>query len=101
MSKLFAAIIKDAPNTDAARAELRQPHLDHIEASVPHLSLAGPLVDDAGIAIGSLLIVKAENADDARAKVQSDPFFAAGIWASIDIIEFKAAAGEWVGGITW
>jgi uncharacterized protein YciI len=101
MTKLFAAIIKDAADTDAARTELRQPHLDHIAASVPHLSLAGPLVDDAGTAIGSLLVVKADSAEDARELVQRDPFYAAGVWAQIDIIEFKAAAGEWVGGITW
>lgn len=101
MSKIFAAIIKDVENSDAARAELRQPHLDHIAASVPHLSLAGPLLDDAGKSVGSLLIVKAENAEAARQLVQQDPYYTAGIWAEIQIIEFKASAGEWVGGITW
>lgn len=101
MTKLFAALITDAPNSGAARTQLRQPHLDHIEASVPHLALAGPLLDGTGTAIGSLLVVKADSAQEALAIVQRDPFYAAGVWANIDVTEFKAAAGEWVGGITW
>lgn len=101
MTKHFAALIKDAPDSEAARARLRQPHLDHIAASLPHLALAGPLLDGNGTAIGSLLVVKADSAEQARALVQRDPFYAAGIWADIEVTEYRAAAGEWVGGITW
>jgi hypothetical protein len=62
---------------------------------------AGPLRDAEGNFTGSLVVVKAESEEDARAFLTNDPYFKADIWSSIEIRAFNAAAGDWVGGKTW
>lgn len=101
MTQLFAVITKDQTGSHMIRHEKMQAHLDHIAANVSQLALAGPLLGENDECVGSLLIVKAESAGQARALVQRDPYYAAGVWASIEVTAFKAAAGEWVGGISW
>lgn len=65
------------------------------------LAIAGPLKGPSGAFIGSLLIVRAADEAGARAILEADPYFEAGVWAQCDIAEFVPAAGEWIGGKTW
>lgn len=101
MSKLYAIVTQDGPGAAAVRKEKLKEHLAHVEAHLDRLTVAGPLRDEAGNFTGSLLIVKAADEADARALLESDPYFRAGIWSDIRIDAFGAVAGDWVGGKTW
>jgi uncharacterized protein YciI len=101
MSKLYAIVARDKPDMMATRMEHLKAHLAHTEAGMDRLAIAGPLRDEEGKICGSMLVVKAESAADARALLETDPYFKADIWADIQIHAFSAAAGEWVGGKTW
>ncbi len=98
--KLFAIYCRDG----AGGAKLRQTyfaeHLANVEAAIDSIAVAGPLKEGEKT-VGSLFIVKAEDKAAARAIVEADPYFAAGVWGAIDIDEFFGVAGDWVGGKTW
>jgi len=85
-------------------AELRErdlhAHLAHVEANIDDYAIAGPLTRD-GATVGSLLVIKADDEAQARAKFEADPYFAAGVWQSIRSEEFLGVAGDWVGGAAW
>lgn len=101
MSKFYAIVTRDKPDMMPTRMEHLKAHLAHTEAGMDRLAIAGPLRDEEGKICGSMLVVKAESAADARALLETDPYFKADIWADIQIHAFSAAAGEWVGGKTW
>lgn len=97
----YAIYCTDKPGSAAQRDPLKQAHLKHVEEHIDRYLIAGPLKDGNGNVIGSLIIVKAENAADARAFLESDPYYGGDFWADIAINEYYAAAGDWVGGKTW
>jgi uncharacterized protein YciI len=97
----FAIWCHDRPDSSAVRTASRDAHLAHVEAHIDRYLVAGPLRDAAGEVAGSLLIVTADNVEDARAFLGTDPYFTADLWQSIDIRAFNPAAGDWVGGVTW
>ncbi len=99
--KLYAIKAHDGPGAAAIRAEKLMEHLAHIEATLDRLTVAGPLHDEQGQTVGSLLVVKAEDEAAARSYLESDPYFKAGVWKAVDIAAFAAVAGDWVGGKTW
>lgn len=101
MAGLYAIITRDKPGAAAIRKEKLAEHLAHVETCLDRIAIAGPMRDDNGDFVGSLLVVKAESEEDARAFLEQDPYYHADIWSSIDISAFAAAAGEWVGGKTW
>ena len=75
-------------------------HLAHVEAHIDDYAVAGPLKEGERT-VGSLLVIKAGDAAEARARLEADPYFVAGVWANITSEEFRAVAGDWVGGATW
>lgn len=85
-------------------AELRQrhlaAHLAHVEANIAQYAVAGPL-RQSDETVGSLLVIEARDAAEAKARIEADPYHAAGVWRDIAIEEFLAVAGDWVGGVTW
>lgn len=101
MPKLYTIITKDKPGATATRMEKLKEHLAHVETNLDRLAVAGPLRDEDGYFTGSLLVVKADSEADARALLETDPYYKADIWSDIEIRAFNAAAGEWVGGKTW
>ncbi|OYU14061.1 MAG: hypothetical protein CFE37_12865 [Alphaproteobacteria bacterium PA4] len=100
MIRGYAIIAHDAPGADVARKAHLDAHLAHVAAQVGDYLVAGPLLVD-GVMCGSLLVVKADSAEAARAMLESDPYFAAGVWGSVAVYDFAAVAGDWVGGKTW
>lgn len=98
--KLFAFHCRDGGNGAALRAELLAAHLSHVEAHIDHYAIAGPLMDGEGT-VGSLLVIKARDTAEARARFEADPYFAGGVWESVRCDEYRAVAGDWVGGAAW
>lgn len=90
---LYVIIAIDKPGSDAARAENRDGHLAHFKSHAGKIAVAGPLSGDKS---GSLVIYRAASAADARAFIEGDPFYPAGVWASIDVLDFRAGSGDWV-----
>lgn len=97
----FAVIAWDVPDSAAIRDAARGAHFAHIERIIDKVAVAGPLKDASGAMIGSLVVLAVADAAEAEAVLKSDPYFAAGVWASWTINPFVAAAGEWVGGKIW
>jgi len=100
---MYMVLAYDRPG-ETARAERQRllgPHLAHVEAVMDRLFVAGPLRDEAGEIVGSLLIVDAEDEASARAFVAADPYASAGIWERVEYRRFRGVAGRWVGGAAW
>jgi uncharacterized protein YciI len=98
--RLFAFRCLDAAGSAPAREAALAEHLAHVEKHINDYALAGPLKEGEST-IGSLLVIKAGDAAEARARLEADPYFAAGVWANISCEEFRAVAGDWVGGAAW
>ncbi|WP_379554299.1 YciI family protein [Qipengyuania sp. DGS5-3] len=97
---LFAFYCRDGDHAPEAREKLLSAHLAHVEANIDRYAVAGPLKRGEET-VGSLLVIKADSEDDARAFFEQDPYFEAGVWQSIRVEEFRGVAGDWVGGAAW
>lgn len=103
--KLFVmAVCTDRPGQEAqdARLEFMQGHLDHVETILDHILVAGPVfADDGKTIIGSTLIYKTDDKEQARKWLEADPYFKAPIWQSVEFHLFRGALGDAVGGVTY
>ena len=97
---LFAFHCTDGEHAAAPRERHLAAHLAHIEAHLDRYAVAGPLKRET-VTIGSLLVIHAEREAAARAFLETDPYFEAGVWQAIRVSESRAVAGEWVGGAAW
>ncbi len=97
---LFAFYCRYGENCVTLRERLLADHLAHIEANIDDYAIAGPLKDGEET-VGSLVVIKAEDEAEARAKFEADPYYAAGVWQSIRANHFLGVAGDWVGGVAW
>jgi hypothetical protein len=88
---LYSIVLRDAPGSAQARKDHHDGHIAHFRAHKARLALAGPLSSDAGEPVGSLVVIKADSEADARAFIQADPFFDAGVWEDIFIAKLKAS----------
>lgn len=100
MSALFAFLCRDGADAACLRQQHLAAHLAHVEAHMGAYAVAGPLKDGEET-VGSLLIIRASDHNAARRKLESDPYFVAGVWERIERWQFMAVAGEWVGGAAW
>jgi len=100
MRRLFAFYCRDGENAPVLRERLLQEHLDHVERNIERYAVAGPLKRDHR-SVGSLLVIAAHNKGEARTFFETDPYFGVGVWQEIEVEEFTAVAGTWVGGATW
>jgi uncharacterized protein len=93
---LFAVRCIDIAGAGPLRQQHLAAHLAHVEANMARYRIAGPLSPT-----GSLLVIEAADADEARAFIMADPYGVAGVWAQVIVEGFTAAAGTWVGGAAW
>ena len=85
----FALVAYDRPNSVARRLEIRPEHLKHLDALGDQLVLAGPFLNDAGEGIGSIVVIDAENLEEARMLFGRDPFMTQGLFDSVTIKPWK------------
>jgi len=82
---LFALICKDKPGALDIRMAIRPDHLAFLEGLGDQLKAGGPLTDDTGSPIGSLIVVEAENRPQIEALAKTDPYAIAGLFDSVEI----------------
>ncbi len=88
----FALIARDKPGTLELRKANRAAHLDYVAASGV-VEQAGPLLDAEGGMCGSLLILDVADAAAAQAFADGDPYAAAGLFQSVEIIAWNRVIG--------
>jgi len=89
----FVLTCFDKPGALDLRMATRPAHLEYIDGSLDFLRLAGPLLDDAGQTIGSLIILECER-DRAEAFAANDPYQIAGLFERSELREMKVTRGE-------
>jgi hypothetical protein len=91
---LFIARFTDKPGIAERRAELVQDHFAWL-ASNDNVRLAGALrADMDGDSLGGLWIIEADSKADAEAVYQTDPFFANGLRAKVELYHYVKANPE-------
>jgi uncharacterized protein len=84
----------DHPGALDLRLAHRPAHLDYARSFGAQLKLAGPLLDDAGDPIGSLLLIDVADRAAANAFAANDPYAKAGLFQSVDIRPFRHVLPE-------
>ncbi len=91
---LFVARFTDKPGIAERREELLQDHFDWL-ANADKVRLAGSLRSDVGgDSLGGLWIIEADSKEDAEAVYQTDPFFANGLRANVELYHYVKANAE-------
>ncbi|NQE62149.1 YciI family protein [Caulobacter sp. RHG1] len=90
---LFVVYCKDKPGALETRVATRPTHLDYLNGSTA-VKAAGPLLDDAGSPIGSLLIIEADDKAAVQTLVDNDPYTAAGLFESVAIDGWRVGVGS-------
>jgi uncharacterized protein len=93
----YAIIGRDTEDALAQRLQARPAHLQRLHAlrDEGRLLLAGPLpaidAEDPGPAgfLGSLVVAEFESLDAARAWAEADPYCAAGVYGSVEVMPFR------------
>ena len=88
---LFAVICRDHAGKLQTRLDTREKHLAFLKAQ-PGLTMAGPR-NDEGEMRGSLLVVEAEDLTRVKDWAATDPYKAADLFASVEVIEWKKVIG--------
>lgn len=82
---LFVIEARDKPGALDVRLATRDVHLDYLNGLGDALVLAGPFLDDDEKPCGSLVVIKAENLEDAKAIAAGDPYVDVGLFASSEV----------------
>ena len=90
---LIALIARDKPGALETRLANREAHLAYAASAQITLKFGGPLLDDNGDMCGSLLIMDVPSMDDARAFAENDPYAKAGLFQSVELLEWKQTIG--------
>ncbi len=89
---LYALIGRDGPRAAELRPLHRKAHLESLEPleRAGKIRHAGPLLDEAGRPVGSLVVFDAASLDAARALAARDPYVVEGVFASHEVRETRA-----------
>jgi uncharacterized protein YciI len=92
---LFVARFTDKPGIAERRSELLQEHFDWLAANSDRVLLAGSLRSDVGgDSLGGLWVIEADSKAGAEAVYQTDPFFANGLRAKVEVFHYVKALPE-------
>jgi uncharacterized protein YciI len=89
---MFVLICRDEPGALETRKANRDAHLAYL-AETGVVRLAGPLLDDDGAMVGSLLAVEVADRAAAEAFAAADPYARAGLFASVEIMGWRRVVG--------
>jgi uncharacterized protein len=85
----YAVLFEDNDEFAHMRPKFMADHLQFLGDNSKRIEIAGPLKDGlSGEPAGGLWLVDADSAEQARALVESDPFWPTGLRKSIRILEW-------------
>ena len=87
----YAVICRDKPGHLQTRLDTRAAHLAYIEKT-GIVAMAGPFIEDSQM-VGTLAILNADSLEAAQAWAAGDPYKAAGLFDSVQVIEWKKVIG--------
>ncbi|QMW21979.1 YciI family protein [Sandaracinobacteroides saxicola] len=90
----FAIHCIDKPLSAELRAATRPEHLRYLKAAVEKVVVAGPLLDDAGAPIGSMLLMNFPDRKAAVAFAAKDPYAEVGLFASVAVTAWRQVLPE-------
>lgn len=91
---LFMAICRDKPGHLHVRVATRDVHVAWLKAHADKVRIAGPFLDPAGHEMrGSLVVIEAEDLASAEAWFAQDPYKAAGLFESVEVMPWRWTIG--------
>lgn len=85
----FAIHCIDKPFQRELRAATRAEHLAYLEKALDRILVAGPLLDDDGNPIGSMLLMEFPDRRAAVSFAADDPYARAGLFASVAVTPWR------------
>jgi hypothetical protein len=85
----FAIIAHDRADAGTLRADTRPAHLDHLATIGDRVDRAGPMLDAAGVPIGSLVIAEFDDLPAAEAFVRDDPYARTGLFDRVTVTAWR------------
>lgn len=84
---IYVYIGHDGLEGATLRPRVRPQHLEHISEidAADRCLFAGPLLDEDGVAWGSLVILEAEDLASARAFAKRDPYLTEGVFQRLEV----------------
>lgn len=79
----------DKPMQQALRASTREAHLAYVRERMAQIVVAGPLLDETGSPIGSMLLMEFPDYRSAVAFAADDPYAKAGLFASVAVTAWR------------
>ncbi len=86
---VFAIHCIDKPLQQELRAATRPAHLAFLESRIEQVVVAGPLLDDEGAPIGSMIIMDFPDRRAAVTFAAEDPYARAGLFASVAVTAWR------------
>ena len=87
---LYALIARDRPGLEQ-RQRARPAHLDHMNRldDAGRLRYGGPLLNGGKDTVGSLIVLEADNLEQAKATCEQDPYVVNDVFEHYDVFETK------------
>jgi len=85
---LIALIARDKPGALQTRLDNREAHIAYLKETGV-VSQAGPLLNDAGEMVGSLVILDVADMKAAQDWADNDPYARAGLFTGVELIPWK------------
>lgn len=89
----FILYAKDKPES-SLRAQHRGAHLDFVATCREVFLYGGPMLDEAGRVVGSLMVLDLPDRAALDAHMARDPYFVQGIFGSVEIFESRQIVPE-------
>jgi len=88
----FVLYCLDKPDSLKVRLDARERHLSFV-AETGVVRIGGPLLNDDGEMIGSLIVIEVDSRPAAEAWAKNDPYAQAGLFDSVSIRPWKRLMG--------
>jgi len=85
---LIALIARDKPGALQTRLDTREAHIAYLKETGV-VSQAGPLLNDEGAMVGSLVILDVEDMKAAQDWANNDPYARADLFSGVELIAWK------------
>jgi uncharacterized protein YciI len=85
----FAIMTRDKPNSSALRLQLRDAHLSYLSERQNTMLAGGAMLDEAGLAIGGLIILDTNDRVVAENFIAGDPFQTGGLFADVQVVPWR------------